>query len=131
MEEVLASHPDVAECAVVGVADEFKGQIPIGFAVLKTGVRYTDQQVAAELVALVRERVGPVAPFKTVAIVDALPKTRSRKTLRATIRQIADGEKWSIPPTIEDASVLDHFASLLPTLDYASSRPLQQRVKSS
>ena len=116
MEEVLASHPDIAECAVVGVADDFKGQIPIGFAVLKSGVERPDEDIAAELVALVRERVGPVASFKTVAIVDALPKTRSGKTLRATIRKIADGERWSVPPTIEDATVLDDFVQLMPTL---------------
>ena len=125
MEEVLASHPDVAECAVVGVADEFKGQVPIGFAVLKTGVERTPEEVAAELVALVRERVGPVASFKTVAIVDALPKTRSGKTLRATIRKIADGAAWSVPPTIEDAAVLDDFAKLLPTLSYGSTPTMQ------
>jgi propionyl-CoA synthetase len=116
MEEVLSSHPDVAECAVVGVADDFKGQIPIGFAVLKAGVERSHEDIAAELVALVRERVGPVASFKTVAIVDALPKTRSGKTLRATIRKIADGERWSVPPTIEDATVLDDFVRLIPTL---------------
>ena len=121
MEEVLASHPDVAECAVVGVADGFKGQVPIGFAVLKTGVQKTHEAVAAELVALVREKVGPVAAFKTVAIVDALPKTRSGKILRATIRKISDGEDWSVPPTIEDAAVLDDFVTLLPTLDYGST----------
>ena len=121
MEEVLASHPAVAECAVVGVADEFKGQVPIGFVVLKAGVDRPPEEVTAELVALVRERVGPVASFKTVAIVDALPKTRSGKTLRATIRNIADGEQWSVPPTIEDPAVLDNFAKLLPTLSYGSA----------
>jgi len=121
MEEVLASHKDIAECAVVGVADEYKGQVPIGFAVLKAGVERPREEVAAELVALVRERVGPVASFKTVAIVDALPKTRSGKTLRATIRSMADGEEWSVPPTIEDPGVLDQFAQLLPTLSYGSA----------
>ena len=126
MEEILSSHQDVAECAVVGVADEYKGQIPIGFAVLKAGVLRSHDEVAAELVGLVRERLGPVASFKTVAIVDALPKTRSGKTLRATIRQIADGEDWSVPPTIEDSSVLDDFAHLLPTLNYGSE-PVAQR----
>ena len=116
LEEVLSSHPDIAECAVVGVADDFKGQIPVAFAVLKTGVERPQQVIAAELVALVRERVGPVASLKTVAIVEALPKTRSGKTLRATIRKIADGEKWSVPPTIEDATVLNDFVQLIPTL---------------
>jgi propionyl-CoA synthetase len=114
MEEILSSHQDVAECAVVGVADEYKGQVPIGFAVLKAGVGRPHDEVADELVALVRERLGPVASFKTVAIVPALPKTRSGKTLRSTIRAIADGEEWTVPPTIEDASVLDDFAQLLP-----------------
>ena len=122
MEEILASHRDIAECAVVGVADEFKGQIPIGFAVLNAGVERAHEDISAELVALVRERVGPVASFKTVAIVDALPKTRSGKTLRATIRKIADGERWSVPPTIEDATVLDGFVQLLPKL-HASGAP--------
>ena len=121
MEEVLASHPDVAECAVVGVADEFKGQVPIGFAVLNAGVKRPPEEVAAELVALIRERVGPVASFKTVAIVTALPKTRSGKTLRATIRKMADGEAWSVPPTIEDVAVLDNFEQLLPTLSYGGA----------
>jgi propionyl-CoA synthetase len=116
MEEILSSHPDVAECAVVGVADEYKGQVPFGFVVLKAGVQRSDADIEAELVALVRERIGPVASFKTVAVVAALPKTRSGKMLRATIRQIADGERWSVPPTIEDASVLDDFAHLLPEL---------------
>ena len=125
MEEVLASHSDVAECAVVGVADEFKGQVPIGFAVLKSGVERTPEDVAAELVALVRERVGPAASFKTVAIVDALPKTRSGKMLRATIRNMADGEAWSVPATIEDAAVLADFAKLLPTLGYGSTPTMQ------
>jgi propionyl-CoA synthetase len=116
MEEILASHQDVAECAVVGIADAYKGQIPVGFAVLKAGVDRPHGDVEGELVALVRERLGAVASFKTVAIVGALPKTRSGKTLRATIRQIADGEEWTVPPTIEDASVLDDFAQLLPTI---------------
>ena len=83
---------------------------------LKAGVDRSHEDIAAELVALVRERVGPVASFKTVAIVDALPKTLSGKTLRATIRKIADGERWSVPPTIEDATVLDDFVQLMPTL---------------
>jgi propionyl-CoA synthetase len=125
MEEVLASHHDVAECAVVGVADDFKGQVPIGFAVLKAGVDRSDEEITRELVGLVRERIGPVAAFKTVAVVDALPKTRSGKILRSTIRKIADGDRWSIPPTIEDAAVLDNFARLLPTLSYGSTPAVQ------
>jgi propionyl-CoA synthetase len=125
MEEVIASHNDVAECAVVGVADQLKGQVPIGFAVLNAGVDRPQEDVVAELIALVRERVGPVAFFKTVAIVDALPKTRSGKTLRATIRKMADGEHWSVPPTIEDANVLDDYAELLPKLGYGKAQMLQ------
>ena len=93
MEEVLAGHPDVAECAVVGVADDLKGQVPIGFAVLKAGVERDAAEVGDELVALVRERIGPVASFKTARIVSALPKTRSGKVLRGTIRKMADGER--------------------------------------
>jgi propionyl-CoA synthetase len=120
LEEVIASHPDIAECAVVGVADQLKGQIPIGFAVLKAGVKRPHQQIAAELIKLVRERVGPVASFKTATIVDALPKTRSGKTLRATIRNIANGEQWTVPPTIEDAAVLDDYAKLLLTLGFSN-----------
>src|SRR5947209_947519 len=122
LEEVLAAHPDVAECAVVGVADTYRGQLPVGFAVLKAGVDRTPEELAAELVKLVRDRVGPVAALKTVAIVDALPKTRSGKTLRATIRKIADGEEWTVPPTIEDPSVLDEFARLLPGLMTTAQR---------
>jgi propionyl-CoA synthetase len=122
MEEVLSSHQDVAECAVVGVADELKGQLPIGFAVLKAGVQRPHEEVAAELVALVRQHVGPVAAFKTVAIVEALPKTRSGKTLRSTIRKMADGEEYTVPPTIEDATVLDDFAELLPHMGYATPK---------
>jgi propionyl-CoA synthetase len=122
MEEVVASHPDVAECAVVGVADPLKGQLPIGFAVLKAGVERPEDDVAGELVALVRERVGPVAAFKTVVVVDALPKTRSGKVLRSTIRKMADGDEWAVPPTIEDATVLDGYVEFLARLGYGTAR---------
>jgi propionyl-CoA synthetase len=128
LEEVIASHNDIAECAVVGLADQLKGQIPIGFAVLKAGVDRPAENIAAELIALVRERVGPVASLKTVAIVDALPKTRSGKTLRATIRKIADGEQWTVPPTIEDATVLDDYAELLPRLGYGTPKMIQAQL---
>ena len=121
IEEVLASHPDVAECAVVGVADDLKGQVPVGFAVLKAGVDRDADEVGDELVALVRERIGPVASFKTARIVRALPKTRSGKVLRRTIRQIADGERWGVPPTIEDPSVLDEISGELAGLGYPVS----------
>jgi propionyl-CoA synthetase len=119
MEEVLASHPDVAECAVVGVADDYKGQVPLGFVVLKAGVDRDHDEIGAELVALVRERIGPVASFKTARVVPALPKTRSGKTLRGTIRKMADGEEWKVPPTIEDPAALDHIGGELAQLGYA------------
>ncbi len=110
MEEVLASHPDVAECAVFGAHDELKGQSPVGLVVLKAGVTRPDAEICAELVRLVRDRIGPVAAFKDARVVARLPKTRSGKILRATIRRIADGEPYTVPPTIEDAGVLDDIA---------------------
>ncbi len=118
MEEVLADHPDVAECAVIGVADELKGQLPMGFVVLKAGVDRSHDEIVAELVGLVRKRIGPVAAFKTATVVDRLPKTRSGKILRGTMRQIADGESWSIPATIDDPMILDEIGSALATLGY-------------
>ena len=113
MEEVLASHPDVAECAAVGVSDSLKGQVPIGFAVLKAGTGRDGAEVAAELVAMVRDQIGPVASFREARVVAALPKTRSGKTLRGTISKMASGEPWRVPGTIEDPAVLDAFADLL------------------
>ena len=113
MEEVLASHPDVAECAVIGVADAMKGQVPRGFVVLKAGVSRDEDELRAELVQLVRSRIGAVAALKEVAVVAALPKTRSGKILRKTMRQIADGEEPAVPSTIEDASVLDRMRPAL------------------
>jgi propionyl-CoA synthetase len=118
MEEVLTSHPDVAECAVFGVADELKGQVPIGFAVLNAGVERDPAEVQAELVGLVRERIGPVASFKSAVTVSALPKTRSGKVLRGTMRNMADGREWNVPPTIDDPAVLDEIASRLGELGY-------------
>jgi propionyl-CoA synthetase len=115
MEEVLASHPAVAECAVIGAKDELKGQTPIGFVVLKAGVDRPDSAIAAELVALMRERIGPVAAFKDARVVQRLPKTRSGKILRASIRKIADGEPGSVPPTIEDPAALEEIARALRT----------------
>jgi propionyl-CoA synthetase len=112
MEEVLASHKDVAECAVIGAKDELKGQIPMGFVVLKAGVNRPEADVARELVALVRERIGPVAAFKDARLVARLPKTRSGKILRASIRKIADGENAPVPPTIEDPTALDELRVL-------------------
>ncbi len=113
IEEVLTSHPDVAECAVVGAADALKGQTPLGLVVLKAGAARDEAEVAGELIALVRARIGPVAAFRDVRVVARLPKTRSGKTLRATIRKIADGEAYTAPPTIEDPGVLDDLAAVL------------------
>ena len=113
MEEILASHPDVAECAVVGARDDVKGQAPLGLVVLKAGVNRPEADIAAELVALVRERIGPVAAFKDARVVARLPKTRSGKILRASIRKIADGETVPVPPTIEDPATLDEIGEAL------------------
>jgi propionyl-CoA synthetase len=113
MEEVLASHPDVAECAVIGVADAVKGQVPRGFVVLKAGVQRDEAELAAELVQLVREQIGAVASLKEVAVVPALPKTRSGKILRRTMRGIADGADEPVPGTIDDAGVLDALRPVL------------------
>jgi propionyl-CoA synthetase len=113
MEQVLASHPAVAECAVIGVADPLKGQRPAGYVVLKAGVDVPEDRLRAELVALVRERIGAVADFKDVAVVEGLPKTRSGKILRKTMRQMADGEQYTVPSTIEDTSVLDALQEVL------------------
>ena len=118
LEEVLASHPAVAECAVVGVTDELKGQLPIGLLVLKAGQDSAD--VVKECIALVREKIGPVAAFKLAAIVQRLPKTRSGKILRATIRKLADGEEVVVPPTIDDPAILGEIKIELQTLGYAS-----------
>ena len=107
MEEVLASHQDVAECAVIGAKDELKGQTPIGLVVLKNGVNRPHAEIERELVALVRERIGPVASFRDARVVPRLPKTRSGKILRASIRKIADGEASPVPPTIEDPTALE------------------------
>jgi propionyl-CoA synthetase len=106
MEEVLAGHPDVAECAVIGVRDALKGQAPLGLVVLNAGVERDPAQLEAELVARVREYIGPVAAFKRALVVARLPKTRSGKILRGTLRRIADGEPWSTPPTIDDPAIL-------------------------
>ncbi len=120
MEEVLASHPDVAECAVIGVADDLKGQVPLGLAVLKAGVDRKGEEIAGELVQLVRERIGPVASFKQAAVVKRLPKTRSGKVLRGTMRSIADSQEYRVPPTIDDPLVLDEIKEALQGLGYAS-----------
>ena len=113
MEEVLAGHPDVAECAVIGVADDMKGQVPCGFVVLKSGVTKDPAEIEAELVKLVREKIGPVAAFKIAVTVNRLPKTRSGKILRGTMRQIADGEEYKTPATIDDPAILDEITEAL------------------
>ena len=109
MEEVLAAHPDVAECAVIGMADALKGEVPCGFVVLKAGVTRDAAEIEKEIVALVRERIGPVAAFKLAITVPRLPKTRSGKILRGTMKKIADGETWTMPATIDDPKVLDEI----------------------
>ncbi len=119
MEEVLAAHADVAECAVIGVADQLKGQVPFGFVVLKAGVARGQAEIVPELVRMVRERIGPVAAFKLATVVPRLPKTRSGKILRGIMRRIADGEEWQMPATIDDPSVLDEIAAALQGVGYA------------
>jgi len=115
MEEVLSSHPDVAECAVIGKADTLKGQVPLGFIVINAGVNRPDEEIEQECVKLVRQKIGPVAAFKLAIVVSGLPKTRSGKILRATMRCIADNESYKMPATIEDAGVLDAIADTLAT----------------
>lgn len=113
MEEVLATHQDVAECAVIGIADKLKGQLPCGFVVLKAGVDREHADIEKELIKLVREKIGPVAAFKIAITVDRLPKTRSGKILRGTMRQIADGEEYKMPATIDDPAILDEITDAL------------------
>ena len=118
MEEVLASHNDVAECAVVGVKDPVKGEVPIGLAVLKAGVTQSESEIVGELVQMVRERIGPIASFKVGAVVARLPKTRSGKILRGTIKKIADGVEHGVPPTIDDPAILGEIAECFERLGY-------------
>jgi len=113
MEEILSGHKDVAECAVIGAADQLKGQTPIGFVVLKSGVNRPHEEIRKELVSRVREILGPVAAFKEALIVPRLPKTRSGKILRASIRRLADGQDANPPPTIDDLASLDDIRSAL------------------
>ena len=119
MEEVLANHVDVAECAVMGVRDDLKGQLPVGLVILNNGCNKPHSQIAAELIQKVRNDIGPVAAFKSVAVVDRLPKTRSGKILRGTLRSIADGTDWNMPSTIEDPTVLDDITESLRSLGMA------------
>ena len=113
MEEVLASHPDVAECAVLGIKDELKGEVPCGFIVLKSGVNRAPTEIEKECIALIRNKIGPVAAFKLAITVARLPKTRSGKILRGTIKKIADGDTWQMPATIDDPLILEEIGSAL------------------
>ncbi len=120
IEEVLASHPDVAECAVVGVSDKIKGEVPLGLVCLKAGVDRPHKDIVAELVQLVRHEIGPIACFKVAAVVKRLPKTRSGKIVRGTIKKIADGVDYRIPPTIDDPAILNEITADLAALGFAS-----------
>jgi propionyl-CoA synthetase len=122
MEEVLADHPDVAECAVLGVEDSLKGQIPIGFLVLNAGVDRKEEEIVKEVVQMVRDRIGPVAAFKTATVVKRLPKTRSGKILRGTIQKIADNKEYKTPATIDDPATLTEMEEALNRIGYAKSR---------
>ncbi len=122
MEEALSGHPDVAECAVIGVADAMKGQVPLGLVVLKSGVRRASEEIVRELVARVREQIGAVAAFKQAVIVQRLPKTRSGKVLRATMRAIADSQVHTVPATIDDPKILDEIGVALRGLGYAGGK---------
>ena len=121
MEEVLAAHPDVAECAVVGAADSLKGQVPLGFLVLKSGVSRSGEEIVKETVQMVRDQIGPVAAFKEAVIIQRLPKTRSGKILRGTMQKIADGQEYPMPATIDDPAILDEIAVALQTIGYPKS----------
>jgi propionyl-CoA synthetase len=118
MEEVLASHPDVAECAVTGVKDPVKGEVPLGFVVLKAGALREEKDVVDELVRMVREHIGPIASFKAALLVRRLPKTRSGKVLRKVMKKIANGEEFQVPPTIEDPAVLEEIRQQLARAGY-------------
>ena len=120
MEEVLAAHPDVAECAVIGAADELKGQVPLGFLVLNAGVNREHKAISIEVVQMVRHQIGPVASFKTALVVERLPKTRSGKILRGTMQCIADAEPYNLPATIDDPLILEEITEALKTSGYAS-----------
>lgn len=121
MEEVLAAHPDVAECAVIGVDDQLKGQLPLGFLVLKAGVERNHGEIVNEVVKMVREKIGPVAAFKTATIVGRLPKTRSGKILRGTMQKIANGQEYKMPATIDDPAILSEITEALKGVGYPGS----------
>ena len=118
---MLAAHADVAECAVVGVADELKGQLPLGLVILKAGVERPHDEISREAVQLVRDRIGPVASFKTCVVVERLPKTRSGKILRGTMRRIADDREYAVPATIDDPAILDEITTALEAVGYGAA----------
>ncbi len=122
MEEVLASHPDIAECAVVGVADDLKGEVPVGFVVTKAGVTKKESDIVKEIVERVRDQIGPVASFKTATVVKRLPKTRSGKILRGTMKRIAEGTPYTTPATIDDPVILDEITESLKSLGYPNAK---------
>ena len=119
MEEVLANHPDVAECAVIGVSDSLKGQLPVGFLCLTKGANRPHEEIVGECVQMMRDMMGPVAAFKSATVIDRLPKIRSSKILRATRPKIADGEAFKMPATIDEPVILDEIKTALQELDYA------------
>ena len=121
MEEVLAEHVDVAECAVIGVDDQLKGQLPVGFLVLNAGTTKAGDDIVGEVVQMVRDRIGPVASFKQAIVVERLPKTRSGKILRGTMQAIADNKEWKMPATIDDPAILDEIDAALQTLGYSDA----------
>jgi propionyl-CoA synthetase len=122
MEEVLADHPDVAECAVLGAEDKLKGQVPIGFLVLNAGVDRDRAEIVKEVIQMVRDRIGPVASFKTATVVKRLPKTRSGKILRGTIQKIADNQPYKMPATIDDPVILEEISEALTGIGYGSAK---------
>ena len=122
MEEILASHIDVAECAVIGVEDELKGQLPLGFLCINKGVSRSEGEIINECIKLIREKIGPVAAFKTAIIVDRLPKTRSGKILRAIMVKIANGASWLTPATIDDPEILNEIELKLKEIGYGQQK---------
>ncbi len=126
LEEVLTSHPDVAECAVVGVADSLKGQLPVGLLVLKVGAGSDNDEIVRDAVAMVRHRIGPIASFRSAVVVDRLPKTKSGKILRGTIAKIADGDPWNMPATVDDPVIFEEIAVALKAIGYARREHVEQ-----
>ena len=121
LEEVLADHPDIAECAVIGVADQLKGQLPLGLICLYPSSERKEDDIISEAIDLVRNRVGPVAALNKITVVDRLPKTRSGKVLRGTVAKIADGAEWIMPATIDDPVILDEITAALKNIGYAET----------